>query len=63
MKETSSYTQTLKEIGQARIYINENKVLLTTMDVVQQLHQAPFVHNLAQIIHTQNDDASMISPL
>jgi len=43
MKETSSYTQTLKETGQAWIYINENKVLLATMDVVQQLHQAPFV--------------------
>jgi hypothetical protein len=27
-------TQTLKETGQAYIYINEKKVVLTTMDVV-----------------------------
>jgi hypothetical protein len=38
--------------------INENKVLLTAMDVVQQLHQALLVHTLAQITHIQDVDAS-----
>ena len=45
--------QTLKETGQAQIYIIENKVILTAMDVMQQLHQAPFGQTLAQIIHTE----------
>jgi len=55
--------QTLKETLQAYIYINENKVVLKTMDVVQQLHQVPFVQTLAQIIHTQNDDALLFISL
>jgi hypothetical protein len=63
MKEKISYTQNLKETVQAQIYINENKVLLTAMDVVQQLHQDPFVQTLAQIIYTKNVDASIITPL
>jgi hypothetical protein len=38
-------------------YIDEKKVLLTAMDVVQQLHQALLVQTLAQITHIQDVDA------
>jgi hypothetical protein len=44
--------------------INENKVLLTAMDVVQQLHQYLLVHTLAKITHIQDVGASNdISPM
>ena len=37
-------------------YIDENKVLLTAMDVVQQIHQALLIQTLAQKLHDHNEN-------